>query len=59
MYGRFTLTIVMVKWPYTIGVKYLTSQPTQAKIKEATVSFTEVYSYTVLVVWLQRFYKNS
>ena len=26
VYGRFNLTIVRVKRPYTIGVKYLTSQ---------------------------------
>ena len=26
VYGRFTLTIVMVKRPYTIRIKYLTSQ---------------------------------
>ena len=26
VYGRFTLAIVMVKWPYTIGIKYLTSK---------------------------------
>ena len=26
MYGRFTLMIVKIKWPCTIGVKYLTSQ---------------------------------
>ena len=25
VYGRFTLSIIRAKWPYTIGVKYLTS----------------------------------
>ena len=44
VYGRFTLAIVIVKWLFTIGVKYLTPQ---AKLPFYVRRFSSVCIYYI------------